>query len=400
MKSLVVEGFEVIDEGLAIDVKPRWLRVRCGGCGRRCSQYDRRAARRWRHLDFGGVQIWLRYAPRRGNCPGCGVRVEQLPWTCWSRSRYTTAFEDAVAFLTQRCDKSSVEQTMRMSWRSVGAVVERVVGRRHGEDRLAGLRHIGIDELSYRKGHRYITLVVDQDTGMPVWAADGKNAETLGAFFDELGPERCQLIKAVSIDMSQAYIKAVRSKVPHAQIVFDRFHVQKLVNEAVDETRREEWRRLRELDKDQAKSVKGLRWPLLKNTWNLTPAQSERLSTLQRDNKRLYRAYLLKQSFAAILDRRQPNVVTRMLQDWCGWAARSRLPAFVKVARTIRKHLDDIVAYIRWRLTNGLVEGINGKARVLTRRAYGFHSPQALIAMIMLCCTNIWIAPPRVRLAK
>jgi transposase len=301
--------------------------------------------------------------------------------------------------MTQRCDKTSVQEAMRIGWQTVGAIVERVVARRRPGDPLDGLRHIGIDELSYRKGHRYITLVVDQDTGMPVWAADGKTAETLVAFFDALGAERCERIEAVSIDMSQAYISAVRSKVPLAQIVFDRFHVQALVNKAVDETRREEWRRLRDVDDEQAKAVKGLRWPLLKNPWNLTATQRERLSTLQQDNARIYRAYLLKESFAAILDRRQPNVVKSKLAHWCAWASRSKLRAFVGVARTIREHLDDIVAYIRWRLTNGIVEGINGKARVITRRAYGFHSAQALIAMMMLCCTNIWIAPPRVKVA-
>ena len=262
-----------------------------------------------------------------------------------------------------------------------------------------GLTAIGIDELSYRKGHRYVTTVTDHCTGRIVWAKEGKNAETLAAFFEELGGERCLAIEAVTMDMSKAYIKAVQEQVPHAQIIFDRFHVQKLVNEALDETRREEWQRLRELGKDEAKKVKGLLWPLRKNPWNLTPKQADRLSTLQQDNERLYRAYLLKESFAAILDRHQPNVAKRKLEDWISWASRSRLPAFVRVARTIRQHLDDIVAYIRWGLTNGVVEGLNNKLRVITHRAYGFHSASALIGMIMLCCTNIWLHPPRVRLA-
>ena len=147
------------------------------------------------------------------------------------------------------------------------------------------------------------------------------------------------------------------------------------------------------VDKDEADKIKGLRWPLLKNPWNLTPNQGERLSTLQKDNARLYRAYLLKEDFAAILDRRQPNVVKAKLQEWINWASRSRLPAFVKVAKTIREHLDDIVAYVRHRLTNGVVEGLNNKARLLTRRAYGFHSASAAIAMIMLCCTGIELQP-------
>jgi transposase len=400
MKSVVVDGMDIEDGGLAISVRPSWRLPRCSGCGKRAPGYDRRSERSWRHLDFAGVRVTLRYAPRRTCCRRCGVVVEQVPWTHSATSRFTAAFEDAVAYLTQRCDKTSVQEAMSIGWQTVGAIVERVVERHDGNDRLDGLRHIGVDELSYRKGHRYLTLVVDQDTGMPVWASDGRSGQTLEAFFDELGPDRCQKIEVVSMDMSQAYISAVRNKVPQAQIVFDRFHVQALVNKALDETRREQWRRLREVSAEEAKQVKGLRWPLLKNRWNLTSNQAARLSTLQKDNTPLYRAYLLKESFGAILDRHQPNVVKTKLREWLGWAARSRLPAFVGVACTIRKHLDDIVAYIRWGITNGLVEGINTKARMLTRRAYGFHSAAAAIAMIMLCCTNIWLGPPRVRLAN
>ena len=161
----------------------------------------------------------------------------------------------------------------------------------------------------------------------------------------------------------------------------------------LDKTRREEWRRLTRTDKKEATKIKGLRWPLLKRPWNLTAGQAERLASLPRDNARLYRAYLLKASFAEILDRRQPNVVKRKLREWLAWASRSRLPAFVKAARTIREHLDDIVSYVRHRLTNGIAEGLNNKARLLTRRAYGFHSASAAIAIIMLCCTGIQLQP-------
>jgi transposase len=394
IKQVVVDDFAIEAGGLVLAVRPRWRTPRCSGCGCRRPGYDQLAERYWRHLDFGGVEVWLRYARRRVDCPRCGVVVEQVPWSEAPESRFTTDFELAAAYLVQRCDKTSVTEMFRIAWRTVGQIVERVVGRRGLEEALDGLRHIGVDELSYRKGHRYLTLVTNHETGRIVWAKEGKTADTLKAFFDELGKERCRAVETVSIDMSQAYINAVRDKVPHAQIVFDRFHVQQLVTNALDQTRREEWQRLRRLDPEEGKAMKGLRWPLLKNPWNLTPEQRDRLSTLQQDNKRLYRAYLLKESFAEILDRRQPNVVKRKLSDWLGWASRSRLPAFVTTASTIRRHLDDIVAYIRWRITNGVVEGLNNKARLLTRRAYGFHSAAAAIAIIMLCCTGIDLDPP------
>jgi len=255
------------------------------------------------------------------------------------------------------------------------------------------LVNIGVDEVSYRKGHRYLTLVSDHETRRIIWAKEGKSSETFAAFFEDLGQERCKAIKLVSMDMSEAYIQTARQYIPQAQIVFDRFHVQQLVGDAVDETRREEWRRLKEISDEAATEIKGLRYSLLKNPWNLTAEQSDRLSDLQKDNARLYRAYLLKESFASILDRRQPNVAKKKLEDWISWASHSRLPAFVKTARTIRKHLDDIVAYVRFRFTNSTAEGLNNKVRLLTRRAYGFHSAEAVIGMVMLCCTGIKLSP-------
>jgi transposase len=202
------------------------------------------------------------------------------------------------------------------------------------------------------------------------------------------------------MDMSAAFIKAVKSAVPNAQLVFDRFHVQQLLSQAVDQVRRQQWRCLRQTDGPAAKALKRSRWALLKNPWNLTTSEQDKLAALQVHNKGLYRAYLLKESFAAIMDRLQPNVVRRMLLDWLAWASRSRLLPFVRVARTIRKHLDDIVAYVRCRLTNGLVEGFNTKARLATRRAFGFHSAQAVLAMIMLCCSGLHLAPVAKRLSR
>jgi transposase len=323
------------------------------------------------------------------------VHVEKVPWSESAESHFTTPFEEAVCFMAQRTDKTSVKEFFGIAWPTVGQIIDRVVQRIRPEISLENLKRIGVDEISHRKGHRYLTLVTDHDTNRIVWAMEGKSAATLKAFFKELGQDGCKQIEAISMDMSQAYISAAKEHVPQAQIVFDRFHVQQLVSAALDETRREEWRRLREQSEEAAKDVKGLRWPLLKNPWNLTPTQSQRLSTLQQDNERLYRAYLLKESFAEILDGRQPNVVKRKLVDWLSWASRSRLPAFVKVGKTIRKHLDDIVAYVRWRMTNSAAEGLNTKARLLTRRAYGFHTASAVIAMIMLCCTGLVFRPPR-----
>jgi transposase len=392
LKHLVVEGFGAENDDLVIHVRPSWHRPRCSGCRRRgCSAYDHRESRIWRHLDFAGVRVLLQFGLRRVICPRCGIVVERVPWADDVSSRFTRDFENQVTYMAQRCDKTSIQHMFGIAWRTVGRIIERVVNRKRPGDPLDGLQHIGVDELSYRKHSHYITLVTDHDERRIVWGKEGKNAETLAAFFAELGDERCRAVKAVTIDMSGAYIKAVREAVPNAQLIFDRFHVQALVSAAVDETRRAEWRRL--LGTDDGKLIKNIRWATLKNPWNLTQKEAERLSGLPSQNARLYRAYLLKESFAAIMDRRQPNVAKRELESWLSWASRSRLAAFVRVAKTIRKHIDDIIAYIRWRLTNGLIEGLNNKARLLTRRAYGFHSAAAVISMIMLCCTGLDLQP-------
>jgi transposase len=403
-----VRSFEIEDGALVARVRPTWCEPRCSSCGRRPPRQRAGGAkiatadRRWRSLDLAGVRFYLAYDVHWVYCPVHGRTVEAVPWASDPLGRYTDEFEEHVAYLAQRSDKTSVQRIMRITWESVGRCIERVVGRLRPKAPLSGLTAIGVDELSYRKHHHYVTLVVDQVSRRIVWGKEGRKAATLAAFFEELGEEGRKQIHLVSMDLSGPYQKAVRESVPHAELVFDRFHVQRLASDALDETRREEWNRLRgEYGKssDEAKGLKGLRWTLLRDGLTLSEAEHVRLSELQRTNQRLYRAYLLKEELVDILDRRQPNVVTALLTKWCSWASRSRLPSFARTATTIREHMDGIVAYVRWRLTNGPVEGLNAKARLITRRAYGFHSAEAVLAMIMLCCSNLELRPAHKQLA-
>jgi transposase len=281
---------------------------------------------------------------------------------------------------------------MRIAWRTVGTVIQRVV-KRHEDgagDRLEGLRLIGIDELSYRRHHKYVTVVVNHERGEIVWAAEGKSAATLKRFFADLGPERCSQLEAVTIDLSAAYIKAVTEASPNARLIFDRFHVQRLAHDALDEVRRDEVRKAVGEDKT---ALKKSRWALQKNPWNLLDFEHDKLAELQRVNRPIYRAYLLKESLLGVFDRRQVNVARRKLDEWIGWARRSRLRAFVKLAKTIEKHSHGILAYVQTGASNARVEGLNGKARTITRRSYGFHSASALIAMLFLCCSGIDVSP-------
>lgn len=387
-------GFDAA--GLVVKVAVRG-RSRCSKCARKCPRYDRLEPRRWRHLDFGAAIVHLESQLWRVQCAHCGVVVEQVSWAGPS-ARHTYLFEELVAWLAQRCDKTTIATMLRISWRTVGALIERVVARRRAPIDWSNVHAIAVDELSYRKGQHYLTLVSDLETGRILWSKEGRSAATLEAFFSEIGPEVCARIHHAAIDMFEGYAQAIRKWLPNAELIYDRFHVQQLASKAVDEVRRAEWQRLR--GTDEARGIKHLRWALLRNPWNATPAEQERLSALPKRNRLLYRAYLLKEALADIYR----NLYTlpwarRRLHEWIAWAMRSRLDAFRKVARTIKRCLDGVLAYFATGFTTSRAEGLNTKARLATRQAYGFHSADAVRAMIELRCTGITIPLPHERIA-
>ncbi len=387
MKHVRVTGFEITEVGLVLDVEPTTRIARCSGCHCKVRRlYDQYAGRLWRHADFGGMRIDLRYATRRVECPRCGVRVELVPWAD-PMSAFTRVFEEHVAWCATRMDKTTIAGALRIAWETVGRIIARVVDRLGPADRLDGLTRIGVDELSYRRHHEYVTVIVDHTTGDIVWAHPGKNAETLNKFFADLGPERAKRLAAVTLDLSAAYIKSVSENAPQAQLVFDRFHVQRLAHDALDRVRRAQVSEV--AGTEQAQAIKKTRFALQKNPWNLNDIEREKLALVQAKNKPLFRAYLLKETLAAIFDRRQVNVARTKLEEWIAWASRSKLKPFVKVARTIRSHFDGVLAYVATGLSNARSEGTNGKARTITRRAYGFHNPHSLIGMLFLCCTRV-----------
>jgi transposase len=364
----------VVDGELRVRVGLRRRRLACPRCGFTTRhRYDTRAVdSSWRHLDMGGRICRIVLLRRRLRCP-----------------------EDLVAWLVTKTDKTTVAGFARTSWRTVGAVCERVAADVLDQDRLCGLVDIGVDEISWRKHHRYLTLVSDHDTGKIIWGKPGKDTDTLNAFFDEL-PDGAESIEAVSMDMGPAYAKAVRERAPSAVICFDPFHVIKLVTDALDTVRRQVWQTARTLpDQRIAKAFKGARWALLKNPADLTDEQAATLREMKRTGGILWRAYLLKESlrevFAGDLD---PATVGQLLDRWCSRAQRCRIPEFVKAARTIRKHRAGIDAAIDRALSNGRHEGLNTKVRLLIRRAYGFHSAEAALALVMLACGPVELELP------
>ncbi len=389
---MFVTGVKLGDGRLVVDVRPCWKRARCSSCCRRAPGYDSATEpRSWQALAFGTVFVELRYRMRRVACKRCGIRVEQVPWADPGR-RFTRRFEEMVAYLAQVTDMTSTSKLMAISWVTVANIVAKVVNERLDDSRFDGVRRIGIDEFSYRKRHKYLTIVVDHDAGRVIWTGEGRGAATVAAFFKAIGPERLAELELVTCDMAAGYLKALREQAPHAKVVLDRFHVQRLASDALDRVRRDQWRELQ--GSDEGRTIKRTRFALLKNPWNQSAKDKAKLSQVQKDNAPLYRAYLLKETLAAALDYRVPALARRALDGWLAWATRSRLAPFVKLARTVRKHKDGILAYVDERYTNGIVEGINNRLRAIARRAFGYHSPEALSAMAFLVCGGITLRPP------
>jgi len=398
LQRAVVEDVWIGDEGeIVVAARPGWReRDRCGVCRRRSPGFDLGdGRRRWRALDLGTTLAFLEADAPRVTCRRHGVVVCAVPWARHN-ARFTRAFEDQAAWLAVNTSKSAVAELMRIAWRTVGSICERVCDEAQREvDLLDGLRRIGIDEISHRKGQRYLTVVVDHDTGRLVWAAAGRDRKTVEAFFDALGETRCKQIELVSCDMAGWIAGPVADRLPDAVRCVDPFHVVMLATDALDEVRREVWndaRRAGELA--AAKDLKGARFALWKNPENLTDRQAAKLSSIQKTNARLYRAYLLKEQLRQIY-RLSADAAVKLLDEWIAWARRCRLPSFVKLARTITAQRAGIVAAIGHGLSNARVEAINTQIRMITRRAYGFHSASALIVLAMLSLAGLCPSLPR-----
>jgi transposase len=380
-------------EEVVVSVRPRRAgKRRCGRCQRPAPRYDAgEGRRRWRALDLGTVKVWLEADAPRVVCVEHGVVVAAVPWARHDTG-HTFAFDDTVAWLAVQTSKTAVLQLMRIAWRTVGAIVTRVSADIDARvDRFAGLRRIGIDEISYKRGHKYLTIVVDHDSGRLVWAAAGRDKKTLRGFFDALGEQRCAKITHVSADAADWIADVVAERCPDAVRCADPFHVVKWSTEALDEVRREVWnthrgavtQRRAPTATGTARTVKRSRFALWKNPENLTDKQREQLAWVAKTDPKLYRAYLLKEGLRLVFAIKG-EAGKEALDRWISWARRCRIAAFVNLQRRIVKHRAAIDAALEHGLSQGLIESTNIKIRVLTRIAFGFRSPEALIALAML----------------
>ena len=388
LKAHTVKKVEATEKFMVVHIDRFGGRLlRCGVCRQRCRKvHSVRKPREWRDLSMRKLPLKLRYRPRRVDCPRCGVRVEDFPWAePWAR--VTTALSNAVSVLARELSWQGTARQYALNWKSVATIVKRAVdyGRRHRK--RPPVRVIGIDEVSRRKGQVYLTVVYDLERRVLLWVGDDRTEEAVRPFFtEELGTRRCRTLQVVCMDMWAAYANLVREHAPNAQILFDRFHIVKHLNEAVDAVRRELWRQLTAKERT---TFKGTRWLLLKNPWNLTDHQKERLSTLVRWNSPLVRAWYLKEAFQLFWFYKQPARAAAHLTKWIRSAMRSKLEAFKKFAQMLRGHLDGILPWTKVRVSNGAVEGMNNKIKSISHRSFGFRTAENFIAAIYHCCARL-----------
>jgi transposase len=389
----VPEGmwFEEDSQVIVVAVRPvSRARRRCGICGRRSAGFDAGAGRRrWRHLDAAGLRCFLEADAPRVRCRRHGVVVAAVPWARHDAG-HTRDFDAQVAWMATECSQSAVAALMRTAWRTVGSILTRYQGEHDANlDRLAGLRRIGIDEISYRRGHKYMTVVVDHHTRRVVWMADGHGKDVLRGFFDDLGPERSAALTHISADAAAWITDVVAERAPSAVRCMDPFHVVAWATDALDTVRRQVWNAERGGRAGRTAgsvSLKKARWALWRNPEDLSQAQQAKLAWIAKAHPHLHRAYLLKEGLRLVfaLARTSPRTAIEALDRWIGWARRCRIPVFVELQRTIVAQRQAIEAALVHGLSNGLIESTNTKTRLIIRRGFGFRSAEAIIALVML----------------
>ena len=389
LKELAVTGFDFNQRQrrLVLYVKPYKNGCRCPLCNRRgrikC-QLD--TCRIWQDLPlYGGcVQLW--YWPKEIVCPTHGRVQENIPWAD-AYSRITYRFEYAMLVYCQIMTQKAAAQLLHIAQSTLSGLLHRAIERIREGHRIRNLKSMGVDEISYKKGKKYATIVYDLNKARVVWVSKGKGGDTIDRFFNEiLSDYQKRKIKWATCDMSQAYIGAIEKHCPNAILILDRFHIVKALNEAVDEVRKQQWR---EASPDERKALKGLRWLLYKHSSSRTKKDSQILNSLSKGNRRIYRAWVLKDEFERFWDYKAPWAAKRFIKRWSTTALKSRLEPIRKFVKTIRKHQHRILPYIGYRLTNAIAEGLNRIIKIVKNRASGFRNLEAFKDMIFLTVGDV-----------
>lgn len=350
-------------------------RAICSGCQRRRPGYDRLPVRRFEFIPMWGIKVFFVYAPRRVDCPRCGVRVEQMPWVA-GKHQLTQAYAWFLAGWAKRLSWKEVAKAFRTTWDHVFSSVEMAVswGRAHQD--LSGITAIGIDEIAWQRGHRYLTLVyqIDANCKRLLWVGKDRKIKTLLRFFRWFGQERTQDLGYICSDMWRAYLKVIAKKAGHALHILDRFHIMAQLSKAIDQVRAEETRQLKRNGYEPVLSHS--RWLLLRRPENLTEKQEPKLAELLRYNLKTVKSYLLKEEFQLFWSYRSAYWAGQFLDKWCTKTMRSRIEPMKKVARQLRRHRPLLLNWFRAKkqFSSGIVEGFNNKAKLTTRKSYGFRT--------------------------
>ena len=391
-----LEGAELVDGELLVRLRPkaRWQQ-RCPRCDLRCGRYDPGRERRWRALDAGRVMVFVVARVPRVRCPKHGVLVAGVPWARHG-ARHTHSFEQLAAWCAVEMTSKAASALLRCSWRTIGVMVARVAAdATDGLDVLDGVGRIGVDEISYRRGKKYLLVVVDHDRRRLIWASKGATKESLDGFFTALGPERAAQLTHVSCDGMDWLNKALRAAAPNAVICADPFHVVKWAMKALDLVRRQVWNDVRRREGQrpgeqdgkhatgETKNLKDSRWALWKNPERLTQEQRAQLAYIAAIHPVMFRAYRLKEALRLVFTLTGDAAITA-LKKWRTWARRSGLKPFIALAERISRYWEQIIATLTHGVTNALVESVNTKIRLITRRGFGFRNTDALIGLAKL----------------
>ncbi len=403
LRDVIVKNFNFSNYGkeLHLHIKPYKCGAECPECGRRCKIIRKMDEERvWRDLMISGTSVFFHYRLREINCPTHGRVQEKIPWA-EAYSRVTYRLEYLVLAFSQIMTQKAAAKTLNIPKSTFSDILHRSITRIRDGHKVRGLKSIGIDEISYCKGKKYATIVYDMDKGCVVWVKKGKGRETIDEFFEnELSEYQRSQIKFASCDMARTYIGAIKDYCENATLVIDKFHVVKALHEAVDEVRKEEWRNM---EGDEKKYLKGLRWLLFKHSKNRTKSNTRLLNQLRNGNRRIHRAWVLKDEFAEFWDYLYKGSAEKFIKGWMTSVRRSRLKPMIKFVKTLDKHFSDIITYIGTSISNAMAEGINRVIRQVKNRASGFQTLNAFSDMIYLVVGDLDIPeqiPARFRTLK
>ena len=364
--------------------------AKCPECGRACSIHDCAPERTWRHLDTMQFTTLIRARAPRSDCPEHGVKTMQVPWAA-PQGRFTLLFECfSVEVLLASASVSQACALLGIGWDTAQEIMRRAVKRGLERRQLEKLKYLGMDEKSFRRGQSYITLLTDLEESRVLDVVEERTAEAASQLWDTLSPEQKQAVEAVAVDMWEPFVQTIQTQVPEADIVHDKFHVSKYLGEAVDKVRRQEHK---ELLAEGDETLKGTRQLWLYNPQNFSPEQAEEFSALKDLHLKVARAWAAKELFSKFWEYQEEGWARRFFKDWFGWVSRSRLKPVVEVAQMLKRHLENLLTYLRHHITNAVTEGLNSKIQSLKSAARGFRNFQNYRIRILFFCGKLDLYP-------